>query len=305
MAAVNSAQDAQRAEQATVVELRMQGLTIPQIAKQVDLTGSRVRTILYKARKAEGATGPLTEIAAREAECRARRTTERRAKTVALRIQGLTIQVIAEQLNTSNASVIAILNDVLKAENGAGPLTAAMTQRRARRARIEAKILELRLQGMAIPEIAEKVDLTGSTVDGILYKARKVEGLTGPLEKIAAGEAEQRARPVAERRARVIELRIQGLTTGEIAERVDLTSSRVRMILTEAREAEGTSGPLTDADADRAAKKRKSVAERRATAVALRDQGLSYSKIAKQLDMSIGGVRKTLSRALEAGSPSS
>lgn len=116
------------------------------------------------------------------------------ATVVELRIQGLTLREIADQLNTSDTRVSVILNDALKAENGDGPLTDAAAQRTELKAQTEAKTVELRMQGLTSPEIAKQVDLTGSRVRMILHKARKAEGATGPLTEIAAREADRRAR---------------------------------------------------------------------------------------------------------------
>ena len=141
--------------------------------------------------------------------------------------------------------------------------------------------------GWRLPDVASIVGRHYSEVraaqDSLITK---VATALGYIE----GEVERAELPMTteERRAKVAELRRQGLSAQAIAERLGVAETTVWHDIN-ALEAAGAEDPIREA--------RRAARARRARIVELRAQGLSTVEIARQVGLSPGRVRSELYRA--------
>jgi DNA-binding CsgD family transcriptional regulator len=146
-------------------------------------------------------------------------------------------------------------------------------------------VLRLHEQGLSPREIAPQVGASAVRVAQLISQAG-LEPHAAPLAPTA------RDIEAARRREQVLGLHRQGLTAGEIAQRMDVTPVTVYRILGE----EGLRPNLTP-EAERAR-------ERREEAIALRQEGVSGAEIARRLGISEPAVVSILREFRPAPPPS-
>lgn len=280
--------------EARIIELRAQGLSNAEIAKEFGVTPESMAaycSALIKAGKLERRSvgrPPLTAmIKLREFEVR----------IIEMRGQGLSNAEIANECGLKRVIVNQICSRLIRAgklvRNRPGWGALKPEERLAR----ESKIIEMRQRGISTAVIASELGISRGTVQEechALANAGRLPPRTTRAKKPPTPRMSSIQR--LDRETRIIELRGKGLSNSEIAKELDTTHGTINVLCSRLIKAEKLDRRHRRPN-ERSAEK----LEREAQIIVLRGQGLTNVEIAKALDVKPGTMGVLCSNLVKAG----
>jgi DNA-binding CsgD family transcriptional regulator len=227
---------------AEIAELRRGGMLLEAIGVRFGITGERARQIVERA----GVPKPPPRHA------------ERNAEIIASGRNGATLQAIGEQFGLGRGSVRTILKRAGVPPGRRGLLPGSHNPER------DARIAEMRRGGATVQEIGEQYGLHDARVYQILHHAGIRCRLPGPPRSAT------RVAHSAERDARIVELRRDGMALAAISKQFGLSGSGVRRILKQ-------NGVIS---------RRHAYVERNARIIEMRQGGAKFREIVERFGLS-------------------